>query len=125
MKKIFIAFFLSMAMLGLLTACGPQSGEAEAAKVKIYNAGTYEGKSSGHGGLIKVSVTVSEYEIIDVAVTQHNETEGIGSLAVEALPKAILEAQSPEVDTYTGATESSEGIIAATKEALAKAAVGN
>ncbi len=122
------SFILCLTAAVLLSACSAKSVENEPttqeAPKKIYTPGTYEGKSTGHGGIVKVTITVSENEITDLVVTAKDETPGIGSLAVEALPNLILKAQSAEVDTYTGATETSEGIIAATKDALSQAASG-
>ena len=63
------------------------------------------------------------YGIYSVTVVQHNETPGIGSVAVDQIPEMILEAQSTEVDALSGATETSNAIKAAVAAALAEAGI--
>ena len=49
---------------------------------------------------------------------QQNETPGIGSVAVEKLPGAMVEANTIEVDGITGATVTTTAIKTAVAEAL-------
>jgi uncharacterized protein with FMN-binding domain len=81
--------------------------------------GTYEGVSDAgmHAGL-KVSVTVEGGNIIDVQVVEHSETDGISDPAIEGVPAAIVEANSPNVDVVSGATYTSDAIIEAVGFAL-------
>ncbi len=83
-----------------------------------YPDGTFEGAGEGMDGKVAVSVTVSGGNITEVAVTEHRETEGIGTLAIDQIPPAIVTANSPDVDTVTGATITSDAIIEGVKEAL-------
>ena len=84
-------------------------------------AGTYEAVAQGRNGPVSVSVEVTSDRIEKVQVTKHAETPGIGTLAVETLPKAIVEAQTLGVDSVSGATITAEAIKAAAREALKKA----
>ena len=60
--------------------------------------------------------------IISVEVIDHNEVKDrYWRYPVQAIPEWIVEAQSTDVDTVSGATSTSHGIINATNEALAKA----
>lgn len=86
-----------------------------------YNDGTYEGTGKGIEEGLKVSVTVEGGKIAEVKVIEHNETDGIGTNAINSLPGKIVEAQSTEVDDVTGATLSSEAIKAAVNQALEQA----
>ncbi|BAE85593.1 FMN-binding protein [Desulfitobacterium hafniense] len=87
-----------------------------------YKDGIYEGLSpNGFGGDVKVEVEVSAGKIAQVTVTQNNETEGVGSLAVDQLPDAIVKAQSTKVDSVTGASYASTAIKEAVEDALTKA----
>lgn len=86
-----------------------------------YKPGTYQGEARGKDGVVKVSVTVNSNSITEVKVIQSNETAGIGDKAVAQIPKEIVKGQTLNVDTVAGATVTSEAIIAATKDALAKA----
>ena len=42
-----------------------------------FKPGTYEGEGKGIGGTIKLEVTVTEDEITDIKVLEHNETPGV------------------------------------------------
>ncbi len=96
----------------------PHEGSAEVS----YTDGTYEGSSNAgiHPGL-EVSVVVKDGKIAAVNVTKQNETEGVGSIALEKLPALIVEAQSTEVDSVSGATLSSTALKEAVDKALAQA----
>ncbi|MCQ2508854.1 MAG: flavocytochrome c [Lachnospiraceae bacterium] len=85
--------------------------------------GTYTSTTKGFGGDITAEVTIAGGMIADVQVTGPNETEGLGSVAVEKLPGAILAAQSLNIDTVSGASVSSGAIIAAVDDCLAQAGI--
>ena len=79
---------------------------------------TAQGKGSGIDGDVIVEVTADENTIYEVNILQQNETPGIGSVAVEKLPGAIIAANSLAVDGITGATVTSTAIKTAVTEAL-------
>ncbi|MCD8353621.1 MAG: FMN-binding protein [Clostridiales bacterium] len=84
--------------------------------------GTYTGSARGFGGTIKVQVTIKDGKITAIQVLSHSgETASYFSKA-KAIISRILKAQSPNVDTVSGATYSSTGIREAVKAALKKAA---
>ena len=64
------------------------------------------------------NVTADKIAAIDIV--QQQETAGVGSLALEALPARIIEAQSTEVDAVAGATVSSTALKDAVNNALAQ-----
>lgn len=87
-----------------------------------YVDGTYYGLAAGFGGTIQVKVVISGGKIADIAVVSAaGETPSYLSSA-KAVISRILSAQSPNVDTVSGATWSSNGIINAVKNALSQAA---
>lgn len=86
-----------------------------------YNAGTYTATAPGYGGDVEVTVEVSNDAIVSVNAEGPAETEGIGSIAIEQLPKAIVEHQTLSVDTLAGCTVSSEAVLAAAEAALKEA----
>ncbi len=98
-------------------------GFAACSRGNRFTAGTYEGVAPGMNGDIAVSVTLSETEITDVAVTSHQETRGISDPAIAQVPAAIVAVQSTQVDTVSGATITSQGIINAVNAALQAAGV--
>jgi len=86
-----------------------------------YQPGIYEGIGKGHGGEIKVLVTVNETTIQDIKVVSMQETAYLGDTAIETLKGRILKANSTDVDVVSGATEASNGFIAAVQDAITKA----
>lgn len=102
--------FVSLLVAGLMTA-----GMASFAED---GAVTGTGVGSGIDGDVVVEVTADADTLIDITVTEQNETVGIGSVAVEELPGAMVEANSIMVDGIAGATVTSEAIKTAVKAAL-------
>jgi fumarate reductase flavoprotein subunit len=92
--------------------------KAEVAEGALFAPGTYEATEKGFGGDITVTVTVTDTEITEVAIVGDNETEGLGSVAVAELGDKIIAAQTPNVDSISGATVSSTAIIKAATKAL-------
>lgn len=87
-----------------------------------YRDGSYTGSAQGFGGMITVSVTIRDGRIAAVQVTSApGETEPYFSKA-KTVTGRIVSAGTPNVDTVSGATFSSAGILNATKQALKKAA---
>lgn len=85
---------------------------------KTYTDGTYIGEGEGFKGTIKVEVKVSDGKIVSIDLLEHNESEGYSDPAIEGIPKAIIKAQSTEVDVASGATFSSRGIMEAVEDAF-------
>ena len=80
--------------------------------------GVFEGVGTGFGGELKVAVTVEGGKIIKVEILSHKDTAGVCDAALEKVPAEIVESQSADVDVASGATFTSNGIIAAVKNAL-------
>lgn len=89
-----------------------------------YKAGTYTGKAEGKDGQIEVEVTFNDTEITDIKVINQTETEGLGDEAINSIKDKVLKGQSLDVDAVSGATESSNGVLAAIEDAV-KQAGGN
>ena len=83
--------------------------------------GTYEGQAEGRFGTVTVAVTVSEETIDEVSVTEHHDSTGISDLPTTRIPEEIVKYQSLGIDTVTGATITSFGVINAAADALEKA----
>lgn len=86
-----------------------------------YQPGTYEAVAVGYGGDVKVIMTFDETSIIDMQVEGEMETDGIGSTALEKLPTAILQAQSADVDSISGASATSKAICLAAQDCIDQA----
>jgi len=72
------------------------------------------------GGEVKVKVTMDGDKIAKIEVLSHNETAGVSDPAFAAIPDAIIAANSTEIDAVSGATKTSEALIAAVNDALAQ-----
>jgi len=94
------------------------SEASEEAAVTSYEDGTYQGTSEGHNDPIELEVTVENGEISDVTILEHSESEDISDPAIEEVPQAIVENNSTDVDVASGATVTSEAIMAAVDNAL-------
>lgn len=87
----------------------------------VYKDGTYTGEAQGFGGTIQVQVTLASDEITDIQVTRAPGEDSAYLSQGEGVISSILSAQSTDVDTISGATFSSTGIINAVVDALGKA----
>lgn len=86
-----------------------------------YPDGRWEGGAKGFGGMITVLVTVENGTISEIEITSADgEDKAYLSMVEDIIPK-IIEAQSADVDTVSGATFSSTGIRDAVSEALKQA----
>ena len=109
------------------TAENPGQGQgsttvAEVADAAAYKDGTYYGSATGFAGPIKVKVVISGGKIASVEIVETSDGSSyIGKAS--AITGKIVASQSTNVDTVSGATYSSVGIINAVRNALAQAAV--
>lgn len=86
-----------------------------------YKDGTYTGEADGFGGTIQVEVKIKKNKIAEINVVSAEKEDGAYlSMAKDIIPK-IIDAQSADVDTVSGATFSSTGIKNASEQALEKA----
>lgn len=115
MKKALLGAIVSFSLF--LTACGGSS------KGYNFKAGTYEGSGTGKNGSIKVSVEVTNDSIKKVDILEQNETPSIAKDALEKIPQNIVKEQSLAIDTVSGATITSQGILDAVKDALSSSGV--
>jgi uncharacterized protein with FMN-binding domain len=86
-----------------------------------YIDGTYTGSGAGFRGTTKVQVSVSNGYITDITVLSTGDDSEFFSKAESSVIAQMISTQSVSVDTVSGATFSSNGIIAAVTDALASA----
>lgn len=84
-----------------------------------YADGTFEGTGEGYKGDVTVSVTISEHKIKSVNIVKNSDDKEYFSKA-SALCDSIVKMQSTDIDTVSGATYSSYGILDAVSDALSK-----
>lgn len=103
------------------------SSLAEIAAVQdasAYKDGTYYGAGKGFAGTMKVKVDISGGKIASISIVSTKDGDSYVKSA-SSLLDTIVEKQSTNVDTVSGATFSSRGIIAAVRSALSQAAVSD
>lgn len=142
MKKIkkVISLVLVLAMITTLFSC-VKNGESTTSgnNLNASNSSSkvvYQGTAMGYNDLINVDVTLEDGKILDVKVTSHNETPGIGGelkdidgkvvtnggeAPITLIPRLIAENNSINIDTVTGATVTCYGIEHAVVDAMVNA----
>ena len=116
-KSCFAALLMSLTLVG----CQTNETESPTDAKNLYEAGIYTGTAMGNNGEIKVEVEFSETEILSVTVVEHHETEGLAAPAIERIPSGIVENQTLAVDTVSGATNVSNGILDAVADCVTQA----
>ncbi len=89
-----------------------------------WKEGTIEGERFGAPAVItptKVAVTVDETKILSVEVLETSDNAGFVDPVFEKIPAQIVEDQSIAVDTVTGATMTSQAVLAGVAQALEEA----
>ena len=114
-RKLFLGTAAVLAAGCLMT------GTAFAEAAGNYEPGTYEATVPGRNADLSVEVTFTEDSIESVQVTSHEETDGIGTNAVDTVPEEIVSSQSLGVDMVAGATVTSQAIIDAVSECVEQA----
>lgn len=121
LKKIISLMLIAVFVLSLAGCSSNTSPPATVDKEGIFEAGTYTAKSKGMNGDVEVEVVVSNELIESIKVLSHDETAGISDPAIEKIPADILNAQGLKIDAISGATITSNAIIAAATDCLQQA----
>lgn len=114
------ALLIFCILISLMTGCTNPAAENKVAE-GVYKPGTYSASAKGYGGDVTVTIEVDTNKILTVTAEGKNETDGIGSKAIEQLPKKIFEEQKVDVDGVSGATYTSNALLSAAKAALNEA----
>lgn len=110
MKKVIC--LVTMASL-MLAGCATNNGPK-----------TTAGVGHGYGGEIKVELSTEAGKITGINVVSNHETSVVYDRALPILTERIIEAQSPVVDSVSGATFTSFGVKSAVAEAMKEAGIG-
>ena len=126
MKKI-IAMLCALTLIGAASACFA----AETAQYPIltgetgvYRAGVYEERVRGMGGWMVLHITFTADRLESIEVVSHTETPNIGTVALDNVIPAMIEAQNADVDVQAGATITSDALKEAVSKAIAEALAG-
>lgn len=88
--------------------------------ISPYQDGVYTGVGRGFKGDITMEVEVVSGEITRVEVVSHRDDRKWFNRANRVVPQSIVDEQSSDVDTVSGATYTSLGMIEGAEEALSK-----
>lgn len=121
-----IALVCAAAMACALAACGPKepaetpNNSAEPSAPAAVN-GTYTGKASGYDRELSLDVTFQDGAITGLKLGEYHDTSAIVSRAFPMLEERILSANSPVVDSVSGASFTSYAVKAAVADAMTQA----
>ena len=109
-----------------LAGCAPMSHEEAQEKRKADAAGgasagtatTAIGEGMGKHGTFTVEVSANDGAIDRITVLDSRETPGMGDVATEKMTKSIIDGQTLNVDTVSGATLTSMAFLTAVGSAL-------
>ena len=116
MKKLITALMLC-AFLFSLAACQLMEGG------RRQEGTVFEGSGRGFGGDLRLAVTMRGRDITDITLISDRETYPTISRAFPLLRRRILEANTPVVDSVTGATFTSFAVKSAVADAARSAGV--
>ena len=116
MSKL-LSLLLCFAMVFSLLALPAQAAKADASSVD----GTYIGTGTGRNGDITLSVTIADGKITQIENVSNKETPKYWAEAVKLFDSILAANGTDGVDAVSGATLSSDGILEAVDDALAKA----
>lgn len=102
---------------------GPAPTETPDTPISEYQDGTYTGKARGYSGFVTITLTIRDGKITEIENT-NTDTGSYFRKAWKVLQPAILEKQSVDgIDTVSGATYSSQGILGGAQQALESAKI--
>lgn len=112
---------LSMILVALtcalsLAACGSKPGTAQPSSATTNNA-NYSVKSMGYGGEMEVSVSFEGEKISKIEILSDKESSVVKSRTYPLITQRILDAQTPVVDSVSGATFTSYAVKKAVGDA--------
>lgn len=122
--KRFLYIMVVLAMVLSLVACGQPAESPQGDKdveTISFEAGKYIGIAEGHNGSLEVEVEFSEDKILAIGVVNSEETEHLAKVVFENMPKQIIEEQSLNVDSISGATITSMAFKGAVSNAVVEA----
>ena len=117
MKKKNVLASLLLAGAMFLTACGGSASSTSAAGVV---SGSFTGTAKGMGE-VSVTLTLTDNVITDCTAKGDEETSGIGSVVIEQFPGEVVEGNTINLDSISGATITSNAFVEAAKAALTEA----
>jgi uncharacterized protein with FMN-binding domain len=121
MKHLFFYAIAVVLTLAVLACAGVDSRNKQAGAG--FADGEYEGTARSFRGDIHVRVRISGGIMSEIEILDSADDTFVGGAAIEELQELALIYNTADLDAISGATESSEGFLAALSVALEKAAL--
>lgn len=112
-KSNYILALLCCAAL-LSTGCGSKESAG-------LTSGTFSSTQEGFKGNVTVEVTFADNAIESIEITEHQETKGMGDVAMDAVIEGIVDGQTLAVDVVSGATYSCVAVLNAVEDCISQA----
>lgn len=125
--SLFLAFAILMSNIGKEKPTDVVATETsdltsyEAFVKRDLKDGVYTSTNRGFTGDIRVEMTVENSRITSFKIVEHNETSQIAKRAMTDIPYDVFQNQSAKVDSVSGATETSRGIIQGARDCIRQA----
>lgn len=118
-RRSFIAGSAVAALGGAaaLAGCAP-SGSGSSKSGSAAADGAWVGSGIGKHGDMQIEVVTKDGKIDRINVLKSRETQGMGDTAIDQMSKLIVDNQTLDVDTVSGATLSSMAFLTAVGNAL-------
>ena len=104
-------FMTALVLMWLGSCSGKMAGEN----------GVYQAEAKGFHGPVKLEVEIAEGRIYDIRLLESMESEGLGDVAFEKIAHQIMDGQTLNVDSVSGATFSAWAVRNAVESALTEA----
>lgn len=112
---------MALALLASGCSAAPSSAPVSSEVSGSLTAGSYEATVQGRNGDMVIRTELAQDSILSVEILSHQETAGVADGALERIPAAVVEGQTLQVDAVSGATITSEAILAGVADCLRQA----
>lgn len=132
--RFVLSVSLLISMLFFFSACSQEtasepeitteseySAAVENLEPSDYKDGVYTSSATGKKGKVEVIVTIENGAISQIEIGENQETPRFMKKVSAQLPDEIIQAQSVNVDTVTGATATSNAVLRAVQDCLKEA----
>ena len=83
-----------------------------------FEPGTYAVSAVGYNGKLPMTVTLGSDRIEDIQIDTSGETQGIADVVFTRIPEQIIAGQTLNIDTISGATGTSQGVLDGVADAV-------
>ena len=119
-QYIIISLILLIGLYAFLPLINLNTNSQSISQIDNLQEGAFIGMGIGFGGPMQVEIKVMDNRIDKIKIIDHNETLGYYEEVFRNISREIIEKQSLNVDTISGATVTSRGFLNAVKSGISK-----